>query len=337
MTKVMHEIPFPLRKQMARMTMPPSDFGKVAVIFGGRSAEREVSLKSGQCVLDALQRQGVDAHPIDPDHRFATVMQAGDFDRAFIVLHGPEGEDGVIQGCLQMLGIPYTGSNVASCALAMDKVRAKLVLDGLGIATPTFGLAYDLAHATEIAEKIGSTVAVKPVYEGSSIGISRVDTLAELPKAYEMAKQYGDVMVEEWITGRDISVSVVGDFAFPPLEVRAHSRFFDFSAKYESKQTEFLCPAPLSDEQTQAICTLGYAAFCALGCEDWGRIDLVMDKNDKPWVLEVNTIPGMTPMSQLPRSARAGGWEFEILVYQILALTLGKHSIVTPAQKSQSA
>ena len=225
--------------------IPPAAFGKVAVLFGGRSAERAISLRSGQCVLEALLRQGVDAHAVDP-HPIALLtekLQGGGFDRAFIVLHGPEGEDGVIQGYCQMLGIPFTGSGVASSALAMDKARAKLVMDGFHLPTPPFGVVHSLEQAQEIAQKIGFPVSVKPIYEGSSIGVSRVNALAEMPGAYATARAYGDVMVEKWIVGRDLSVSVVGDQAFPPLEVKAHNQFFDFAAKYESTETEFLCPA----------------------------------------------------------------------------------------------
>lgn len=337
MSHLMQERSGNQKKTLEKIDVSPTAFGKVAVIFGGRSSERAVSLKSGQSVLDALLRKGVDAHPIDPDNHLAAVIQAGKFDRAFIVLHGPEGEDGVIQGCLQMLGIPYTGSGVASSALAMDKVRAKLVMDGLGIKTPPFGVAYDYANACEIAEQVGFPVAVKPIYEGSSIGVSRVDAVVDMQKAYDMAKQYGDVMVEHWITGRDLSVSVVGDCAFPPLEVRAQDRIFDYVAKYESNETQFLCPAPLTDAETTAICTLGYQAFCALGCEDWGRVDLVLDEKGKFWVLEVNTIPGMTPMSQLPRATNAAGYDFDQTVYQILGLTLGKKMDVFTVKESQSA
>lgn len=315
----------------------PAAFGKVAVIFGGRSAERAISLKSGRAVLDALLNRHVDAHALDPDENFAEALKLGNFDRAFIVLHGPEGEDGVIQGCLQMMGIPFTGSGVAGSALAMDKIRAKLVMDGLNIPTPPFGLAYDFKHACELAEQLGFPVAVKPVYEGSSIGVTKATQPADMQSAYDEAKKYGDVMVEKWIEGRDLSLSVVGDAAFPPVEARAKTGFFNFVAKYESKETQFLCPAPLTDAQTREISVLGYQAFCALGCEDWGRVDLVLDQDGKFWVLEVNTIPGMTPMSQLPRATAAGGMDFEQTVYQILGLTLGKTMHISTRQESKTA
>lgn len=334
MSKLMQNAVSWVERPQQKSSIPPEAFGKVAVLFGGRSAEREISLRSGQSVLDALIRQGVNAHPIDPRERLTEQLQAGAFDRAFIVLHGPEGEDGVIQGYLQMLGIPFTGSNVASSALTMDKARAKLVMDGFHIPTPPFGVAHTVEQAHEIAQKLGFPVSIKPIFEGSSIGVSRVNNVDELPQAYDMARAYGEVMVEKWIIGRDLSVSVVGDQTFSPLEVKAHNAFFDFAAKYESKETEFICPAALTPDQEQQVRALGYQAFCALGCAHWGRVDLMLDEKGQAWVLEVNTIPGMTAMSQLPRAARTGGLEFDALVVHILSLTLDKAHLASMAREA---
>lgn len=306
----------------ARRSQSQQTFGKVAVLMGGRSSEREISLQSGQNVLDALIRQGIDAHPVDPDDHFFDIMRDGKFDRAFIVLHGKEGEDGVIQGFLEMLKIPYTGSKVAASALSMDKARAKLVMNSLGIATPTFGLARTIEQAQTLAKDIGFPVSVKPVAEGSSIGVTRVASLEGLPNAFAKAKLYGDVIIEKWIDGKDFFVSILDEQVLPSVEVRVPGQFYDFEAKYESNQTQYLCPPPHSQEKEAEIRDLAYRAYSALGCEGWGRADLVQDVKGQFWVLEVNTIPGMTSHSLVPMSAKAAGIDFDELVLHILTMTL---------------
>lgn len=305
-----------------------SEFGKVAVLFGGRSSEREISMQSGQNILAALLRQGIDAHGIDPDQHLAQKLIEGKFDRAFVALHGKEGEDGVIQGLLQMLGIPFTGSGVAASALAMDKARAKLVMHGLRIPTPAFGIAKTAEQAQSIAQKVGFPVCVKPVSEGSSIGVTRVNQGNEISNAYEKAAQYGDVIIEKWIEGKNLTVAVVGETVMPSIEIRTSSEFYDFNAKYESEETQYICPAPLSMAKERTLRELAYRAFCALGCDGWGRVDFMQDAQGKCWVLEVNTIPGMTSHSLVPMAAKAAGIDFDKLVLTILETTL----VVLPAE-----
>lgn len=297
-------------------------FGKVAVLFGGRSSEREVSLQSGQNVLEALLRKGIDAHGLDLDDQLALKLIEGKYQRAFIVLHGKEGEDGVVQGLLQMLGIPFTGSGVAASALAMDKARAKLVMHGLRIPTPIFGLARTIEQATEIAQRIQFPVCVKPVAEGSSIGITRVNQLKELAPAFIRAVQYGDVLVEKWIEGKHFTVSIIGDQVLPSIEIRTPGEFYDYEAKYESNATQYLCPSPLSTQKEKLLGDLAHRTFCALGCEGWGRVDLIQDQQGKFWVLEVNTIPGMTSHSLVPMAAKAAGMNFDEAVVAILETTI---------------
>lgn len=308
-------------------------FGKVAVLLGGQSAERAISLQTGQNILESLQRQGVDAHPIDPGDNLYQMMQEGQFDRAFIALHGRGGEDGGIQGFLETLKIPYTGSRVAASALAMDKARAKLVMNALEVPTPPFGIAKTLEQAKALVEKIDFPVSVKPVSEGSSIGVTRVASLVALPEAFAKAAQYGDVIIEKWIDGKDFTVSILGDRVLPSLEVHTPSAFYDYEAKYESNATQYLCPAPLAWEEEKALRAIAYRAYCALGCEGWGRVDLVRDSAGKFWVLEVNTVPGMTSHSLMPLSAKAAGISFDELVIEILAMTLEEQIVSEKVSK----
>ncbi len=302
-------------------------YGKVAVIFGGRSSERKISLESGNSCLESLLRSGVDAYPIDPDDDLAINLRLGKFDRAFIMLHGKEGEDGIVQGTLQMMGLPFTGSGVAASALAMNKSRAKLVMHGLDVPTPVFGVAYSLEQANVLAKKIGLPVSVKPVNEGSSIGVTRVEDMAQLANAYARAAIYGEVMIEQWIDGADFFVSVLGDQVLPAVKVKPANGFYDYNAKYESNKTQYLCPPPISKEQERELADISYRAFKALGCEGWGRVDLVQDKEGNFWVLEVNTIPGMTSHSLVPMSALAQGMSFDDLVMAILTTTLNENQM----------
>lgn len=301
-------------------------FGKVAVLLGGRSPERAISLQSGQAILEALLRQGVDAHAIDPDENLALELTKGKFDRVFNALHGKEGEDGVVQGVLQMLGIPYTGSKVAASALAMDKARAKYVMMGTQIPTPQFSVAKSLEEVMGIAAILPFPISIKPVDAGSSLGVTRVADKEGLADAYAKAKAVssGDVIVEQWIDGKDFFVGILGDTVLPAVEVRTTAAFYDYEAKYESEATQYLCPAPLTAVQEQNIRALAYRAFCALGCEGWGRVDLIQDAQGHFWVLEVNTIPGMTSHSLVPLSAKVAGLDFDALVMAILKTTLNE-------------
>lgn len=309
------------------VTRSPQSFGKVAVLFGGRSAERAVSIESGTACLEALRRKGVDAHPIDPNEELAAKLSTGGFDRAFIMLHGTEGEDGVMQGLLQMMDIPFTGSGVAASALSMNKSRSKLIFHALDIPTPTFGVAQHINQAKDLAQKIGLPLSVKPVNEGSSLGVTRVDSMSQLKNAFMRAARYGEVMIERWIEGDDYFVSILGDDVLPPVQVRTSNSFYDYNAKYESDKTQYLCPAPLSSKEDEQLKEISYQAFKALGCQGWGRVDIMRDKQGQFWVLEVNTVPGMTSHSLVPLSAKAQGMSFDDLVMAILATSLADNQI----------
>jgi len=325
MANLIHHLEAFTEKSLVRAERTPrqvSEFGKVAVLFGGTSSEREISLISGQNILAALLRSGVDAHGIDSSENVAQKLIDGKFSRAFVALHGKDGEDGVIQGLLQMLGIPYTGSGVAASALAMDKARAKLVMHGLRIPTPTFGVAKTLAQAQAIVQKMGFPVCVKPVAEGSSIGVTRVTQSSDLNSAFTLAASYGDVIIERWVEGKNLTVAIVDDTVLPSIEIRTISEFYDFNAKYESEETQYICPAPLPMAKERSLRALAYRAFCALGCEGWGRVDFMQDRDGKFWVLEVNTIPGMTSHSLVPMAAKAASMDFDKLVLRILETTL---------------
>lgn len=302
-----------------------SKFGKVAVMFGGTSAEREVSLKSGAAVLKALQAQGIDAHAFDPKDQPLSALEAQAFDRVFIVLHGRGGEDGTMQGALQLHDIPYTGSGVLGSALAMDKIRCKFLFSAHGLPTAPFRVAQkgdDIDYAAMLAELNGK-VMVKPANEGSSIGMSAATTAAELEQALALAFEYDDaVLVEQWINGREFTVSMLDGQALPVIEMRTPRAFYDYEAKYQSNSTEYLCPAPISAEQTACLQQSAMAAFKAVGASGWGRVDAMLDSDGQFRLLEVNTVPGMTEKSLVPMAARAAGYSFEQLVARILEQAL---------------
>lgn len=312
-------------------------FGKVAVLLGGNSGEREVSLESGKNVLEALQRKGVDAHALDARGDFVKKLIEQKFDRVFIALHGKHGEDGCVQGALESLNLPYTGSGVASSALAMDKARSKIIMDALGLPTPNFGIAYHLSQAQDLTEQIGFPVAVKPISEGSSLGTYCVESREALQTAFEDARQYGPVLVEHWVRGRDVFVTVLGDEVLPSVEVEPIKGFYDYHAKYQSDDTQYHCPARLSKENEEQVRHLAKRAFYALGCEGWGRVDFVIDSQNNPWVLEVNTIPGMTSHSLVPMSAKASGLSYDDLVLTVLATTLVAQGIQETTQPLSKA
>jgi D-alanine-D-alanine ligase len=302
-----------------------SKFGKVAVMFGGTSAEREVSLKSGAAVLKALQAQGIDAHAFDPKDQPLSALEAQAFDRVFIVLHGRGGEDGTMQGALQLHDMPYTGSGVLGSALAMDKIRCKFLFSAHGLPTAPFRVAQkgdDIDYAAMLAQLNGK-VMVKPANEGSSIGMSAATTAAELEQALALAFEYDDaVLVEQWINGREFTVSMLDGQALPVIEMRTPRAFYDYEAKYQSSSTEYLCPAPISAEQTASLQQSAMAAFKAVGASGWGRVDAMLDSDGQFRLLEVNTVPGMTEKSLVPMAARAAGYSFEQLVAKILEQAL---------------
>lgn len=300
-------------------------FGKVAVMFGGKSAEREVSLSSGQAVLSALISEGIDAHKFDPKEQPITDLIAGEYDRVFIVLHGRGGEDGSLQGALDLFDIPYTGSGQQGSALAMDKVRSKYLFVGANLSTAPFEVATQGKpfDAAAIMKSLGDKVMVKPANEGSSIGMSQANSAEELQKAVENAYQYDhEVLIEQWITGQEVTVSILNGEALPIIEMRTPHQFYDYDAKYKSNSTVYLCPAPLAQDLTDKIQDLAVAAFALLGCKGWGRVDFLINGDGEPKLLEVNTVPGMTTTSLVPKSAKAAGISFEQLVVNVLRGTL---------------
>ncbi len=304
------------------MTTQASDFGRVAVLMGGRSAEREVSLNSGGAVLRALQRRGVDALGIDAGADVIQQLEQGDFARAFIVLHGRGGEDGVIQGALETIGMPYTGSGVAGSALGMDKYRCKLVWQALGLRTPDFVIlraAADLAQA----EALGFPLMVKPVHEGSSIGMARVDDAQALRSAWQQAHGFdAEVMAERWITGNEYTASILDQQVLPLIRLETPHVFYDYDAKYSADSTRYHCPAGLDEDREHALRSLAMDAFRAVGATGWGRVDMIADQQGEAWLIEVNTVPGMTDHSLVPMSAKVNGMDFDELVWQILEISL---------------
>ena len=302
----------------------PAVLGKVAVLMGGWSAERTISLNSGQAVLDALLRGGVNAHGIDVQRETVlTELAQGQFTRAFVILHGPGGEDGVMQGALEVLGLPYTGSGVMASALAMDKLRSKQLLEGAGIPTPSYLVLEDDFDADYVAATLGLPLMVKPALEGSSIGMSKVDEIEELSTAQQQAARFkGKVLAERWIEGREYTVAILGDTPLPVICLETPRDFYDYEAKYQANDTRYLCPCGLADEEEHRLQRLALAAFQALGAEGWGRVDIMCTQDGTPFVIELNTVPGMTDHSLVPMAARAAGINFDQLVLRILTQTL---------------
>jgi D-alanine-D-alanine ligase len=299
----------------------PAMFGKVAVLFGGKSAEREVSLKSGAAVLQALQRSGVDAHPFDPAVQNLQALVDDGFDRVFIALHGRFGEDGTVQGALELLGVPYTGSGVMASALGMDKWRTKLVWQAGGLPIPDYALLDERIDWDSVAQRLGLPLFVKPANEGSSVGISKVKSAAELPAAYREAVKHDPlVLAERFIGGGEYTVAILGDRALPVIKIVPANEFYDYEAKYLSNDTRYLCPSDLSDAQEAEMQGLARQAFALIGGQGWGRVDFLMGENGKPYLLEANTSPGMTDHSLVPMAARQAGMSFEQLVLRILEL-----------------
>ncbi len=299
--------------------LTPHAFGKVAVLMGGRSAEREISLKSGAMVLSALKNSGIDAQAFDPRDQGLEQLLAQKFDRVFIALHGRFGEDGTVQGALEYLGIPYTGSGVMASALAMDKWRTKLLWQAAGIPTPQYELLSQDSDFTGVGERLGLPLMVKPVREGSSIGMSKVTSIEKIAAAYELAAQYDQTIIaERFITGVELTAAVLDDEPLPLIRLETPRVFYDYQAKYFADDTRYICPCGLPQSQERAVQDQALAAFRLLGCSGWGRVDLMLDAQGSPHFLEVNTIPGMTDHSLVPMAARARGISFEKLVIRIL-------------------
>jgi len=299
--------------------MSAADFGKVAVLLGGKSAEREVSLKSGAMVLNALRERGVDAHAFDPAELALDELVAGRFERVFIALHGRFGEDGTVQGVFEWLGIPYTGSGVLGSALAMDKLRAKLLWQANGLPTPPHELLAAGADMGKVAARLGLPLMVKPISEGSSLGMSKVREAAHMDEAYALAVNYDRaVMAEKFIEGTELTVGILGDEVLPIIKLETPRDFYDYQAKYVSDDTRYIIPCGLSQAREREIQALCRNAFRALGCSGWGRVDLMLDRAGEPFLLEVNTAPGMTDHSLVPMAARARGLSYEDLCIRIL-------------------
>lgn len=307
--------------------MKASEFGKVGVLFGGRSSEREVSIMSGTGVLNALHARGVDAHAFDPAAQTLGELETAQFDRVFIALHGRGGEDGAIQGVLETLRIPYTGSGVQASAIAIDKVFTKRIWETHKLPTPRYRVIVSSAraHLNEVADELRLPLIVKPPNEGSTIGISRVRGYSGMAEAFTLARKYDDVVLaEEFIEGQELTCAILGQGsqaeALPLVEIRAPDANYDYHNKYFGEATKYLCPAPIDAALSETIRQLSVRAYNALGARGWGRIDIMLSKRGEPFLLELNTSPGMTGHSLVPIAARAVGIDYEDLVLRILAL-----------------
>lgn len=296
-----------------------TDFGKVAVLFGGSSAEREVSLNSGSRVLAALQGQGIDAHAFDPASQPLDALKG--YDRAFIALHGRHGEDGTIQGALEVMHIPYTGSGVLASALAMDKFRTKLMWEAAGLPVPEYALLNAASDFAGIEEKLGLPLFVKPAREGSSIGVTKVKARGELQAAYEEAARHDPLVIaEKGVMGGEYTVGIVGDQVLPIIKIEPATEWYDYEAKYNRDDTRYLCPCGLPEAQEMQIREQALEVFRMLDGRGWGRVDFLMDEAGRHYFLEVNTAPGMTDHSLVPMAARAAGMDYAALVRRVLEL-----------------
>jgi len=299
------------------------EFGKVAVLMGGNAAEREVSLRSGQAVTQAFISQGIQAVSEDVTHLEDLQRIAKEYDRAFIALHGRWGEDGVVQAILDDLGLPYTGSGMAASAVAMDKLRTKWMWMGAGLPTPGFVWVSDLMPLNIEEFDLPFPVIVKPCHEGSSIGMRKVYDKESLVEAVSYAQEFdSEILIEQWVTGREYTCAVLNNKALPLIELKTTHDFYDFDAKYKSNDTQYICPCDLDSETQQDLQELVLQAFHVLGSKGWGRVDLMLDDDDQAWLIELNSVPGMTDHSLVPMAAKADGIDFENLVVEILKSTL---------------
>lgn len=296
-----------------------TDFGKVAVLMGGKSAERTVSLKSGGMVLSALRSAGIDAHAFDPSERGLSELISERFSRAFIALHGRFGEDGTVQGALEYLGLPYTGSGVLASALAMDKMRTKQLWQANGLPTPPFEVLDSRTDFRAAAARLGLPIMVKPANEGSSIGMSKVREAGGLEEAFALAVNYDRVVIaERFIEGTELTGGILGRTPLPLIRLETTRDFYDYDAKYVRDDTKYIVPCGLAKEKEKDVQQLCLKAFDVLGCQGWGRTDVMMDKAGNPYLLEVNTSPGMTDHSLVPMAARAVGISYQDLCVKIL-------------------
>ncbi len=308
----------------------PKDFGAVAVLLGGGSSEREISLLSGRAVLAALKRRGVDAQEFDPAQRPLADLLGLKIERVWIALHGPGGEDGTLQGALEFLGIPYTGSGVLGSAIGMDKLRSKRLALAAGVPTPEFVVLRDAQDLDRAIERLGLPLIVKPGSQGSSVGMARIERAQELPQAWKNALRIDPIVfAETWVTGAEYTVAMLQGQALPSIRIETPRSFYDYEAKYLRDDTRYFCPSGLAVGAEEQLARLALASLDACGAEGWGRADFMMDGAGKPLLLEINTVPGMTDHSLVPMAARTAGIDFDELVWRVLETSLARTRIDT--------
>jgi D-alanine-D-alanine ligase len=314
----------------------PAAFGRVAVLFGGDSSEREISLLTGRAVLDALRLRGVDAHPFDPRDQPLSQLIEQRFTRVWIALHGPGGEDGTLQGALEYLGVPYTGSGVMGSAIGMDKLRSKHLALAAGVPTADFVVLRGEADFELALERLELPLIVKPATQGSSVGMTKVERAADLPAAFAAAAQLESlVFAEAWLPGPEYTVAILQDAALPSIRIETPRTFYDYEAKYFSDDTRYFCPAGLGAASEAHLQSLALAAFAAAGASGWGRADFMMDRSARPLLLEINTVPGMTSHSLVPMAARAIGVDFAELAWRVLETSFTRRALPPPAAPAQ--
>ena len=324
-----------VRDPVPRRIADAAAFGRVAVMLGGRSSEREVSLKSGDAVLGALKRRGVDALAFDPADRPLAELATLGIDRVWIALHGPGGEDGTMQGALELLEVPYTGSGVLGSAIGMDKLRTKRLAQSVGIATPDYLVLREAADLDAVVERLGLPLFIKPAFQGSSVGVARVDRAEQLEAAFYQALRFDAVVLAETcVVGSEYTVALLQGEALPSIRIETARGFYDYEAKYLRDDTRYHCPSGLSAPAEQHVSRLALAAFEACGAQGWGRADFMFDRAGRPLLLEINTVPGMTDHSLVPMAARARGIDFEELVWRVLETSLMRERPRTSATGS---
>jgi len=303
-----------------RRAATAADFGKTAVLLGGDSSEREISLLSGNAVLAALKRRGIDAHAFDPRDRPVQALVSEGFARVWMALHGPGGEDGAMQGALEWLGVPYSGSGVLACALSMDKLKTKRVVVGAGFSAPEYAVLSGPADFAGALQRIGLPMMVKPASQGSSVGMTKVKSAEELPRAYAEARAIDPIVfAESFVAGDEYTVSILQDAALPSIRIQPATEFYDYQAKYFRDDTQYHCPSGLSDSEEAELRAAAMATFKVTDCYGWGRVDFMRDRaTDKFFFIEINTTPGMTGHSLVPMAARQAGIDFEELVWRVL-------------------
>lgn len=308
----------------------PAAFGRVVVLMGGQSAEREISLLTGEAVLKALRNRGVNAEGLDAGPDLVARLTAGRYDRVWIALHGRGGEDGTLQGLLTFLGLPFTGSGVLGSAISMDKLKTKRLLQGAGLPTPRYCVIRNEADLVEAGEQLGLPLMVKPSDEGSSIGMTRVERPEQMRAAWELASGFDcDVFAEEWVAGPEYTAAVLHDRVLPLIRIHTDSTFYDYQAKYFSEDTRYLCPCGLPTELEREYASTALAAFEAVGAEGWGRVDFMVSPQAGLLILELNTVPGMTSHSLVPMAAAAAGTDFDELVWRILETSMESRAEIT--------